>query len=153
MSNKAHQKSEREVTEFCHFAEIIREWIAVSEVRPQPQGYADISAKLGNEVISFELLSIVDEDMAQNQIDGNWADVNKKLSAKVTSKTYKDNGPIELLIYSKATFLTTDMILHESQNTLWRDNTGPFRRIWFFTEDNRVFLFNRGWWSQIGLMP
>jgi hypothetical protein len=65
----------------------------------------------------------VDEDIAQNQIDGNWADVNKKLSAKVTSKTYKDNGPIELLIYSKATFLTTDMILHEYQNTLWRDNT------------------------------
>jgi hypothetical protein len=82
LSNKAHQKSKREVTEFCHFAEIIREWIAVSEVRPQPQGYADICAKLGNEVISFELLSIVDEDIAQNQIDGNWADVNKNFLQK-----------------------------------------------------------------------
>jgi hypothetical protein len=153
MSGKAIAKSAREVAEFEKFANIMRKWIDVSSIKSQPQGYADISVKLGEELVGFELLSIVDEGIAGNTGLHNWTNLDEKLSKKLLSKNYKDNGPIELLIYSKSTFLTTEMILDESQKTLWADQSGQFRRIWFFTEDSRVFLFHKSWWSQLGLLP
>jgi hypothetical protein len=153
LNNKEAIRAKKERTAFALFANALSKWAVVKDVRSQPQGYADIAADFKDELVGFELIGIVDEDLKAQKGLSNWANVDKKLYAKLTSKNYMDQGPIELLIYSEATFLTTDMILDESQKTLWKDELGPFRRVWFLTEDNRVFLFHKSWWSEIGLVP
>lgn len=146
-------KSAREVAEFEVFAQALSQWIKITQIFSQPKDWTDITANFGEEIIGFELLSIVDEDLAAGNIRGEWAKVEEKLSAKLLNKKYKDECPIELLIYSKLSFQTTDMILYETQKALWRDGLGPFRRIWFLSEDDHVFSFHKSWWSQIGLLP
>lgn len=157
MSTKADLKSEREVSEFALFVKALGSWSKITDVKSQPQDFADVASKFDGETVSFELLSIVDEDLASRKSGGMfWADtakVDEKVSAKLREKNYKDSCSVELLIYSKATSLTTEVILHDSQKALWIDGLGPFRRVWFMSEDDRVFLFYKSWWSQIGLLP
>jgi hypothetical protein len=104
MSSKAKAKAEKEIAEFTQFAVALSKWVVVTAIRSQPQGYADIAAALSGETIGFELLSIVDEDLAAQNGLSDWANVDQKISAKLLTKNYSDNCPIELLIYSKATF-------------------------------------------------
>jgi hypothetical protein len=156
MSGKAAAKEERERREFAFFVKAIRSWSSISDVRSQPQDFADLKVKRDGEEVGFELLSIVDEDLAKRKNSGvhfpDFADVYEKVSAKLNND-YLDSGPVELLIYSKLTGHPTEVVLHHSQKALWADGLGQFRRVWFLSEDNRVFLFHKSWWSEIGLLP
>jgi hypothetical protein len=152
-SRKDELKAKYERDSFANFLQAVGwpvdELNIESRLSPEP----DILYTLGTESCAFELLSVTQSEFVQPVVNAQMIypgpttlreNLEKKLKGNYVSKF-----PIELIIHYRIAMSTTDIVLLDTQEVLWNFNHDSFRRIWYFGENNRLFLFHKNWWSEL----
>jgi hypothetical protein len=152
-SRKDELKAKYERDSFVNFLQAvgwpIDELNIESRLSPEP----DILYTLGAESCAFELLSVTQSEFVQPLVNAQIVypgptTLRENLKKKLKGN-YASQFPIELIIHYRISMSTTDVVLLDTQEVLWDSNHDRFRRIWYFGENNRLFLFHKNWWSEV----
>ncbi len=149
-STKDQKKAQAERDLFRQFANAMSWPIEPDLIKNLEPPQPDILYDGPNCKIAFELVENCSENLAHNnsklingngQILINTSDPTIKIVREKLANKYITDYPIELLCYSNGKLATpNDMAVARMKNELEVAPQNPFRRVWYFGKQNKVFM-------------
>ena len=153
MSNKDKQKEVRERDNFLRFLRAAGWSVVEEEIESRKPPEPDILYRCNGKIAAFEMLSVTQSEFMQPlenaQVIYPGPTTLKDNLRKKLGTNYNSQYPVELIIYCHISMATNDSNLMDMQDVLWNADQIPFQRIWYFGENDRLFLFHKNWWSEI----